>query len=332
MFAIHNLKLRQEKLGRFPHRFAVGMPVESRFVYRKSDASYQRVVSRLLSALATYDAVHFLGSSQALVFLITPLKRLGVRVIVSEHANHWALSPVGQRQDRFAEAFQMSNIVVATTRIMRENIALRAPEVPVRVIPNVLDPVFLRHRNSYGSPRYGAVIVGRLTAERGVADFLRYLNPTALRPNSIAIIGDGADRQRVLGILRTKNIDVHWVPKLSPEGVCNVIQDSRLLVWPSRVDSFGIPVIEALSLGVPVIAGDSPGVAEIRGFGNLARTITIVKQHSEKAISQAVDHALGCPSSDLLSAASFVRDRFSPKRYAADYSDVYTDGGGPRVN
>lgn len=160
MFAIHNLKLRQEKLGRFPHRFAVGMPVESRFVYRKSDASYQRVVSRLLSALATYDAVHFLGSSQALVFLITPLKRLGVRVIVSEHAKDWALSPVGQRQDRFAEAFQMSNIVVATTRIMRENIALRAPEVPVRVIPNVLDPVFLRHRNSYGSPRYGAVIVG----------------------------------------------------------------------------------------------------------------------------------------------------------------------------
>jgi phosphatidylinositol alpha-mannosyltransferase len=46
-----------------------------------------------------------------------------------------------------------------------------------------------------------------------------------------------------------------------------------VFVYPSRVESFGLPPLEAMAAGVPVVASDAPGVAEV--VGGAARVVDV---------------------------------------------------------
>jgi glycosyltransferase involved in cell wall biosynthesis len=68
-----------------------------------------------------------------------------------------------------------------------------------------------------------------------------------------------------------------------------------VFVYPSRVESFGLPPLEAMAAGVPVVASDAPGVAEV--VGGAARVVDVTDAD-----------ALAAAIAELLTAESVRRE------------------------
>ena len=49
-----------------------------------------------------------------------------------------------------------------------------------------------------------------------------------------------------------------------------ILRRARALIFPSRYEGFGLPLVEAMALGCPVVASDLPTAREI-GIGTLTR-------------------------------------------------------------
>lgn len=56
---------------------------------------------------------------------------------------------------------------------------------------------------------------------------------------------------------------VQELDRCSDEQMANHLATSRALLFPSKIEGFGLPLVEALGLGVPVIASDLPVFREI---------------------------------------------------------------------
>lgn len=65
--------------------------------------------------------------------------------------------------------------------------------------------------------------------------------------------------------------------------VVSAYQNATALVFPSRIEGFGFPVLEAMSMGVPVITANTNSVAEVAGSAAI-----LVDPESEDEIANAI--------------------------------------------
>lgn len=96
--------------------------------------------------------------------------------------------------------------------------------------------------------------VGRVAVEKNVEAFL-----TARHPGSKVIVGDGP----ALASLKTKYPYAHFLgPKFDAE-LAAAYAAADVFVFPSKTDTFGLVMIEALASGVPVAAYPVTGPLDI---------------------------------------------------------------------
>jgi glycosyltransferase involved in cell wall biosynthesis len=74
------------------------------------------------------------------------------------------------------------------------------------------------------------------------------------------------------------------------EGLASLLREADLYVQPSRMESFGRVVAEALDCGTPVVAFAVGGLPEVAGPGAL-----LVEPGNSAALSEAIVRALGAP-------------------------------------
>ena len=96
--------------------------------------------------------------------------------------------------------------------------------------------------------------VGRVSTEKGIEDFLKLpLNATKY------IVGNGP----LLPVLKKKYPDVHFVGYLMGDELADAYSNANVVVFPSKTDTFGNVITEALSTGTPVAAFPAPGPVDI---------------------------------------------------------------------
>ena len=105
-------------------------------------------------------------------------------------------------------------------------------------------------------PRPIFLSVGRLAIEKNIAAFLRLD-----LPGTKVVIGDGPARESLqasfptavfLGAKQNEELAAHYA-------------SADVLVFPSRTDTFGLVMLEALASGVPVAALPVPGPLDVIG-------------------------------------------------------------------
>lgn len=100
--------------------------------------------------------------------------------------------------------------------------------------------------------------VGRVAPEKNLEGFLR-LTQAQTGPARKVVVGDGP----ALAALRRAYPDVTFRGKLTGLPLAQAYRTADVFVFPSRTDTFGIVLIEALACGLPIAAHDVPGPRDI---------------------------------------------------------------------
>jgi len=131
--------------------------------------------------------------------------------------------------------------------------------------------------------------VGRVAVEKNVEAFLE-----ARVPGTKVVVGDGPAR----AMLAARYPDAHFFGPRFGDALAAAYRSADVLVFPSRTDTFGLVMIEALACGTPVAALPAPGPVD-------------VLDDSVGAIDADLDAAIG---------RAMTRDRAVCAAYAARFT------------
>ncbi len=105
-------------------------------------------------------------------------------------------------------------------------------------------------------PRPIALHVGRVAVEKNIEAFL-----VADWAGSKVVVGDGP----ALADLKARFPETHFLGSLHGEPLAAAYAGADIVVFPSRTDTFGLVIIEALACGTPVAGYPVPGPLDILG-------------------------------------------------------------------
>ncbi len=147
-----------------------------------------------------------------------------------------------------------SSVMVATPSIQRELEARGFRNI--RRWTRGVDTELFRPRDKQflDAPRPLHLYVGRVAVEKNIEDFLRLE-----LPGSKLVVGDGP----ALPALRRKYPDVRFVGTKQDEELARYYAAADVFVFPSRTDTFGLVLLEALASGLPVAAYPVPGPLDV---------------------------------------------------------------------
>jgi glycosyltransferase involved in cell wall biosynthesis len=107
-------------------------------------------------------------------------------------------------------------------------------------------------------PRPIFLSVGRVAVEKNLEALLELD-----LPGSIVVVGDGPARAH----LERRYPRAHFLGERQGEALADVYASADVFVFPSRTDTFGIVLIEAMASGLPVAAFPVPGPIDVVGPG-----------------------------------------------------------------
>lgn len=158
--------------------------------------------------------------------------------------------------------------------VMRRLFGLAQPQV---VVPLWIDVPFIQatpvQPPALDVPRPWLLFVGQITPRKGYDLAVRAL-PTivATHPGATLLVVSGinqAQRDHLLSLAQQAGVaqHIHLLGYLSDEALINLYRASDMLLFPTRYEGFGLPLLEAMAAQCPVISSDIPVVREIVRHG-----------------------------------------------------------------
>jgi glycosyltransferase involved in cell wall biosynthesis len=117
-----------------------------------------------------------------------------------------------------------------------------------------LDLFYPRPKTLFDYPRPILLFVGRVSKEKGIEDFLKIDTP-----GTKVIVGDGPIRER----LAKQYPNARFLGYRVGQPLADCYANADLFVFPSKTDTFGLVMIEALASGLPVAAYPVVGPIDI---------------------------------------------------------------------
>lgn len=182
---------------------------------------------------------------------------------------HWRLQRVVRR---YAEAVVVPSTAVARVATGRSGV----PPGKVVVIPNAIDPAEFRQTDVFKDlERVRAGYLGRLDPAKSPGELIPAFGFARMDGAELHYFGDGPARAR----LEREAARSGFGARVVFHGAVARPQDalSRIdVLWhPSRVEGFGLVLIEAMASGVPVVAPETGGAADVvREFENAVPAAT----------------------------------------------------------
>ncbi len=158
--------------------------------------------------------------------------------------------------------------------------------------------------------------VGRLHASKGNDVLIQAFRASAPANAALVILGDGPQRKQ-LEQLRAGDDRIYFLGYRPVVHGC--LQDLDLFVSPSREESFGLAIVEAMGHGVPIIATAAEGPAEFLRD----QPAVLVPTNSVDALAQAIAQAHAQFCAGRLSRVSYDLSLFDPSARVANIMDFY---------
>jgi glycosyltransferase involved in cell wall biosynthesis len=154
--------------------------------------------------------------------------------------------------------------LIAVSQDTASRLSTMNPRAHVTVIGNGIDAGLLEL-----TPRLGhdILFLGRLELDGKGLDLLLQAWAVASRrlPAQLVVAGSGPDDVRARRLAQQLGVAdrVRFVGWVSGAEKTRLLNESRLLVLPSRAETFGLVALEALAAATPVLAFDLPALREV---------------------------------------------------------------------
>ncbi|WP_411280621.1 glycosyltransferase [Gemmatimonas sp.] len=209
-----------------------------------------------------------------------------------------------------------------------------APDVSIAVSPMPVDARYFAPAAEPSAVRRGILFVGRLNAQKGLADLLDAMVSPAMcaydaerdgAPTSLHVVGDGPDgdalkiRATELGLTDR----VCWYGALPQPALVPLYQGARALAIPSREEGLGLVAVEAQLCGTPVVAYADGGLIDVVRPEHGGTLVTV---GDTRALGEALARLLAneITARELgMSARHEMLARFAPDAVADRYLTHY---------
>ncbi|MFO7966106.1 MAG: glycosyltransferase family 4 protein [Archaeoglobaceae archaeon] len=162
-----------------------------------------------------------------------------------------------------------ARVIVATT----ESYAQKSPVLKdylhkVEVIPNGVWNDDFRAGIDAGEREQIVLYAGRLVEYKGLHILIRAMKNIDAR---LVVLGDGEDRKDFERVAKLFGVNAEFKGRVSSNEKKEWLRKARVLVLPSisRLEAFGIVMLESMACKTPVIASRIPGVEEVARKGGL---------------------------------------------------------------
>lgn len=214
--------------------------------------------------------------------------------------------------------------VTAVSQWLARTAEALAPAVRVHVAPMPVPVDRFAPPTAADIPRDGVLFVGRLNAQKGVADLLDALAQTTT-PVRCDVVGDGPDRDALRAQAESLGLAdrLRWHGTLAGDALPALYRRAVLTVMPSREEGLGLVAVESQLCGTPVIGYDSGGLPDVVSPDAGG---TLVAVGDIAGLAAAIDRLTGAPAeAHHLGevARGHVLKVFSPHHVAARYLELY---------
>lgn len=172
-----------------------------------------------------------------------------------------------------------SSNVLVTTESMKEELAdngfdIEKLKVWTRGVKHEVFSSGIKIQRKLKTPIW--IYVGRVAIEKNIKAFL----DLDIEGSKI-IVGGGPQ----LNELKKKYKDVLFTGMLKDDEIASYLASSDVFVFPSKTDTFGIVIIEALSAGLPIAGYPVPGPKDIVGNSEINTLDWDLKKSALKALT-----------------------------------------------
>lgn len=165
-----------------------------------------------------------------------------------------------------ASVLRGAHCVTVPSRWSREAMLGRGylpPDSDVGVVRNGVSEAWFRVERSE-APETDLLFIGRLERQKGLDVLLRALALPSLAGVTLRVVGTGPDEKALASLATTLGLmgRVSFAGFQSHDALRGLAGRSRAFVFPSRHESFGMVLVEAMAAGLPCVAAAVGGVPE----------------------------------------------------------------------
>jgi glycosyltransferase involved in cell wall biosynthesis len=158
--------------------------------------------------------------------------------------------------------------------------------------------------------------VGRLHPSKGMDVLIPAFRASAPADAALVILGEGPQRKE-LERLCAGDSRIHLPGYRAAVHDC--LRDVDLFVSPSREESFGLAIIEAMSTGAPIVATAAEGPGEFLRD----HPVALVAPGSTESLAAEIGHAYQQYSNGTLRRIDYDLSMFDPSARVANIMDFY---------
>lgn len=227
----------------------------------------------LLHTVPTVITIHDLIPLQyPSLFMRQPYRRVFYALMLRAACSATHFIAVSQQTKR--DLIQLLNLRpdrISVTYSAPDPIYLNQTEASTTIIP--LDRPYMLH-------------VGGGHANKNLDAVLQTYNVvrhTGFGDLRLVLVGAGLPDVNEINRICGQDSNVICLSDITTEQLCKIYQHASVFIFPSFVEGFGLPPLEAMAAGVPVICSNIPALAEVVGKAAIQ-----VDPHDTSALSEAV--------------------------------------------
>ncbi len=180
---------------------------------------------------------------------------LKTRVIACEHTSYEYYSPLIRRLSTFLYQRCSKLVVINKTDLRKYQRFCKN----VEYIPNIVEISCRPVIHSAGSP-HRIVSAGRLEFHKGFDRLVSAMRKVKeVHPEvTLEIYGDGSEKENLQGQIEALGLSSNVFLRGNSNSLDKIFEDKTIYVLPSRIEGFGLVLVEAAYFGLPLISFDCP--------------------------------------------------------------------------